>query len=41
MRKDRSGGEYGICTLKDGTKCEEWSLFRGDCPREPRPIKRP
>lgn len=24
-------GQKGICTLNDGTKCEEWSFFRGEC----------
>ncbi|MGO0999619.1 putative hemolysin [Lysobacter sp. CA196] len=27
-RKDKDGGEYGMCKLPDGRKCEEWSLFR-------------
>lgn len=24
--------EYGLCTFTDNMKCEEWALFRGDCP---------
>jgi len=24
-------GEYGVCVLPDGTECEEWALFRGEC----------
>ncbi len=24
-------GEYGICHFKDGSECEEWKFFRGQC----------
>jgi len=24
------GGQYGMCTFKNGTTCEEWALFRGE-----------
>lgn len=24
-------GQKGICTLSDGTKCDEWQYFRGEC----------
>lgn len=30
--KDVNGGEIGICTLPDGTECEEWAFYRGECP---------
>jgi putative hemolysin len=30
--KDGAGGEYGVCTFTDNMQCEEWALFRGDCP---------
>ncbi len=26
-------GQKGICTLKDGTKCDEWAYYRGECPK--------
>lgn len=26
------GGQYGVCFFVDGRQCEEWALFRGDCP---------
>lgn len=26
-----TGGQYGMCTLSDGTKCEERAFFRGEC----------
>ena len=29
---DGQNGQYGICTLPDGTECEEWAYFRGECP---------
>jgi len=24
-------GEYGVCHFKDGSECEEWKFFRGQC----------
>jgi putative hemolysin len=27
------GGEYGICYFEDNKACEEWALFRGECPK--------
>jgi putative hemolysin len=30
--KRGDGGEYGICTFTDNLQCEEWAMFRGDCP---------
>ncbi|MCF7836051.1 MAG: DUF333 domain-containing protein [Candidatus Marinimicrobia bacterium] len=29
--KTNEKGEYGICNLPDGRRCEEWSFFRGTC----------
>ena len=26
------GGQYGVCVFTDNYQCEEWALFRGDCP---------
>lgn len=26
------GGQYGICNFEDDQACEEWALYRGDCP---------
>lgn len=31
IRKDASGGEIGICVFPDGSECEEWAFFRGEC----------
>jgi putative hemolysin len=25
-------GEYGICMFEDNQQCEEWAMFRGECP---------
>ncbi|MFO0636663.1 MAG: DUF333 domain-containing protein [Nannocystaceae bacterium] len=29
---DEPAGQKGVCTLPDGTKCEEWAYMRGECP---------
>ncbi len=28
--KDGKDGQYGVCTLPDGSEIEEWELFRRD-----------
>ncbi len=33
IRTDADGGQAGYCTLKDGTECEEWAYYRGECPK--------
>lgn len=30
IKKDASGNEYGMCTFRNGTSCEEWALFRNE-----------
>ena len=30
IQKDAAGGEYGMCTFRNFTSCEEWALFRGE-----------
>ncbi len=30
--KERKTGQYGVCFFDDNRQCEEWALFRGDCP---------
>lgn len=30
---DGENGQYGMCTLPNGTECEEWAYFRGECPK--------
>jgi putative hemolysin len=38
IRQDANGGEYGMCVFADGSECEEWAFFRGECaPGSPQP----
>lgn len=30
--KKENGDEYTLCTFDDNRSCEEWAMFRGDCP---------
>lgn len=30
--KQNADGQYGMCTLPDGTQIEEWNLYRRDHP---------
>jgi len=30
-RTGDDGGEYGVCIFPDGSECEEWAFFRGEC----------
>lgn len=32
IKKMGNGGEYGLCQFEDDQACEEWALYRGDCP---------
>ena len=27
-----NGGQYGLCSFSDNQACEEWALYRGECP---------
>lgn len=31
IREDPSGGQMGICVFADGSECDEWAYFRGEC----------
>ena len=31
IRQDAQGGEFGVCIFDDGSECEEWELYRGEC----------
>ncbi len=31
IKTDKNGGQFGICHLPNGTNCEEWALFKGEC----------
>jgi len=28
---DNAGNQYGVCIFSDGTECDEWAYFRGEC----------
>ncbi|MEX0868309.1 MAG: DUF333 domain-containing protein [Nitriliruptoraceae bacterium] len=32
-----STGEQGICRFRDGSSCDEWAYFRGECQPGDRP----
>ena len=32
MMEHGDGGQYGVCFFEDNRQCEEWALFRGECP---------
>jgi putative hemolysin len=31
IREHEDGGQYGVCIFDDGSECEEWAYFRGEC----------
>jgi putative hemolysin len=31
VRRGEDGSQYGVCTFPDGSECEEWAFFRGEC----------
>ena len=31
LRQDSAGGVAGICVFPDGSECDEWAYFRGEC----------
>lgn len=31
VKEDDSGSQYGICSFSDGSSCEEWAYYRGNC----------
>lgn len=31
IREDADGGQYGVCIFPDGSECEEWAFFNGEC----------
>ena len=32
IEKRPDGGQFGVCVFADNRQCEEWALFRGQCP---------
>ncbi len=31
IRTGDQGNQYGVCVFTDGSECDEWAFFRGDC----------
>jgi putative hemolysin len=31
IREDENGGQFGVCVFDDGSECDEWKYFRGEC----------
>ena len=31
FRQDATGGVAGVCKFPDGSECDEWAYFRGEC----------
>ena len=31
IRTDKSGAQSGICVFDDGSECDEWEFYRGEC----------
>jgi putative hemolysin len=31
IRADSAGGQYGVCKFSDGSECDSWKFFRGEC----------
>ncbi|HWQ83950.1 MAG TPA: DUF333 domain-containing protein [Anaerolineales bacterium] len=31
IRQDTDGNQSGVCIFKDGSECEEWAFYRGEC----------
>jgi putative hemolysin len=31
FRQDASGGTAGVCVFADGSECDEWAYYRGEC----------
>jgi putative hemolysin len=42
LRQDVTGGVAGVCVFPDGSECDEWAYFRGECkPADPTPTTAP
>ena len=31
IRTAADGGQYGVCIFPDGSECDEWAFYRGEC----------
>ena len=42
IRTDASGNQSGVCLFQDGSECDEWAYFRGECqPGQPQSAASP
>lgn len=41
IRTASDGSQYGVCIFPDGTECEEWAFFRGECGPGAKPTATP
>lgn len=42
IRTDSNGGQVGMCVFPNGSECEEWAYFRGECaPADPAATEKP
>ena len=32
IQRRPDGGQFGVCIFTDNHQCEEWAMFRGECP---------
>jgi hypothetical protein len=35
IRTDSEGNQYGVCVFPDGSECDEWAFYRGECQPAP------
>jgi putative hemolysin len=35
IRTTSDGSQYGVCVFPDGSACEEWAFYRGECAPQP------
>jgi uncharacterized protein len=31
IRENTGGDQYGVCVFDDGSECDEWAFYRGEC----------
>jgi putative hemolysin len=42
IRTTADGSQYGVCIFHDGSACEEWAFYRGQCgPTSEKPVTEP
>jgi len=41
IRTDAEGNQYGVCIMDDGTECDEWAFYRGECGPGTKPTSTP